>query len=115
MLLGSFARKTAVDLGRNTHHEPGRIAALRQGLWDWLAGSSQVGEDVTHDIGETFECFNPRPDHYGGRQHKTAARPCGPLKPRIGLLHRVLGNNVLSNYSIAAFEDLCWLQRRVLA
>lgn len=53
MLLGSFAGKTAVNLGRNTHHEPARLAALRQGLWDRLAGCSQVGEDVTHDIGET--------------------------------------------------------------
>ena len=60
MLFGSFADKTAVNLCRNTHHEPARIGALRQRLWNRLTGCSQVGEHVTHDIGETLECFNRR-------------------------------------------------------
>jgi hypothetical protein len=51
MLFGSFADKTAMKLCRNTHHEPARIGAFRQRLWNWLAGCSQVGEHVTHDIG----------------------------------------------------------------
>src|ERR1700733_9200211 len=58
MLFGSVADKTTMKLGRNTHHEPSRIGAFRQWLWNWLAGCGQVGEYVTHDLSETCECFN---------------------------------------------------------
>ena len=63
MLFGSFADKTAVNLCRNAHYESARIGAFRQRLRNRLAGCSQVGEDVTHDIGETRESFNR-----GGRE-----------------------------------------------
>ena len=63
MLFGSVADKAAVNLCGNTHHEPARIGAFRQRFWNRLAGCSQVGENVTHDIGETRECFN-----WGGRE-----------------------------------------------
>ncbi len=44
MLFGSVADKTAVNLCRDTHHEPARIGAFRQRLWNRLAGCSQVGQ-----------------------------------------------------------------------
>jgi hypothetical protein len=55
MLFRGFADKTAVNLCRNTHHEPARISTFRQRLRNRLAGGSQVGEHLTHDIGKTRE------------------------------------------------------------
>ena len=63
MLFGSFADKATVNLCRDTHHEPARVGAFRQRLGDRLTGYSQIGEHVTHDSGETRECFNR-----GGRE-----------------------------------------------
>jgi hypothetical protein len=63
MLFGSFAGKAAVNLCRDTNHEPARIGAFRQRLGDRLAGCSQIGEHVTHDIGEARERFT-----LGGRE-----------------------------------------------
>ena len=63
MLFGRVADKAAVNLCRNSNDEPARIGAFRQRFWNRLAGRSQVGEHVTHDIGETRECFNR-----GGRE-----------------------------------------------
>jgi len=60
MLFGGFANKATVNLRRDTHHEPARVDAFRQRRGDRLAGCSQIGEHVTHDIGETRECFNRR-------------------------------------------------------
>jgi hypothetical protein len=43
VLFGGFAGKAAVNLCRNTHHEPARVCAVRQRLRDRLTRCGQVG------------------------------------------------------------------------
>jgi hypothetical protein len=58
VLFGGFTDEAAVNLCRDTDHEPAGVGAFRQRLGNRLAGCSQAGEHVTHDIGEARECVN---------------------------------------------------------
>ena len=57
MLFSSFEDKTTVNLCRDAHHERAGVGAFRQRPGDRLAGCSQIGQHVTHDIGQTLKCF----------------------------------------------------------
>jgi len=52
VLFGGFTDEAAVNLCRDTDHEPAGVGTFRQRLGNRLAGRSQAGEHVTHDIGE---------------------------------------------------------------
>jgi hypothetical protein len=78
MLFGSFADKATVNLRGDTHHEPARVGAFRQRFGDSFAGRNEIGEDVTHHVGEARESLDRVPASQDSDGSSATVATCSP-------------------------------------